>query len=163
MGVMAVAREVVCFLPPSGGMAQFGRILDATYALDPRLEEPRFHVALSSLAAKLRRRALVVIFTDFIDERASQGLMRICLGLLPRHLPLVAAMSDTEVARVADASPADWQDLYRQGVAAELLERRGELLAKLGASGVMVLDVPPEKISASVLDRYLAIKLRNLL
>jgi uncharacterized protein (DUF58 family) len=163
VGVMAVARDVICFLPPSGGMAQFGRILDATYALDPRLEEPRFHVALSSLAAKLRRRSLVVIFTDFIDDRASQGLMRMCLGLQPRHLPLVAAMSDTEVARVADASPGDWHDLYRQGVAAELLERRGELLAKLGSSGVAVLDVPPDRISVAVLDRYFAIKNRNLL
>jgi uncharacterized protein (DUF58 family) len=163
VGVMAVAREVLCFLPPSGGMAQFGRILDTTYALDPRLEEPRFHVALSNLATRLRKRSLVVIFTDFIDERASQGLMRICQGLLPRHLPLVAALSDIEVARVADASPENWHDLYRQGVAAELLERRGELLAKLGSSGVMVLDVRPEKISAAVLDRYLSIKTRNLL
>ena len=163
VGVMAVASEVICFLPPAGGMVQFGRILDATYALDPRLEEPRFHVAFAHLAARVRKRSLMVMFTDFIDERASQGLMRLSLGLLPRHLPLVAAMSDTDVALVADESPRDWQDLYRQGVAAELLERRAQLLAKLSSSGVMVIDVPPEQISGSVLNRYLAIKNRNLL
>lgn len=163
VGVMAVAREVLCFLPPAGGMTQFGRILDATYALEPRMEEPRFHLALSQLAAKVRKRSLIVMFTDFIDDRASQGLMRMCLGLVPRHLPLVAAMSDTEVRGVADDIPRDWQDLYRQGVAAELLERRMALLAKLGSSGVLVVDVPPDQISASVLDRYLAVKTRNLL
>jgi uncharacterized protein (DUF58 family) len=163
VGVMAVGSEVLCFLPPAGGMLQFGRILDATYALAPRMEEPRFHIALSHLAARVRKRALIVMLTDFIDDRASQGLMRMCLSLVPRHLPLVAAMSDTDVARVADDSPGDWPDLYRQGVAAELLERRMELLAKLSSSGVLVIDVPPEQISASLLDRYLAVKTRNLL
>lgn len=163
VGVMAVARDVVYFLPSVGGMSQFGRILDATYALAPRMEEPRFHVAFAHLAARVKKRSLIVMFTDFIDERASQGLMRMCLGLVPRHLPLVAAMSDTDVERVADDVPDDWHDLYRQGVAAELLERRMALLARLSASGVLVVDVPPERISSSVLDRYLAIKNRNLL
>jgi len=163
MGVMAVASEVICFLPPSSDRGQFGRILEATYALEPRMEEPRFHVALSDLSKRLKRRSLVVVFTDLIDERASLGLLRYCMGLLPRHLPLVAAMSDTDVVRVADSVPADTRDLFRQGVAAEILERRGRLLTRLAASGIMVLDVPPEQISASVLDRYLDIKRRNVL
>ncbi|HTY22951.1 MAG TPA: DUF58 domain-containing protein [Desulfomonilaceae bacterium] len=163
VGVTAIAREILCFLPPSKGPRHFGRILDATYALEPQLEEPRFYLALSDVSRKLRTRSLVVIFTDLIDERASLGLIRYNLGLVPRHLPLVVVMSDNEVVRVADAFPAQERDLYRQGVAAEVLNRREQLLAKLRSSGVMVIDTEPDKISSALLDRYLDIKARNIL
>lgn len=163
VGVMAVAQDILCFLPPASYSRQFGRILDATYALKPTMEEPRFHLALATVAARLRRRALVIVFTDLIDERASEGLLRYSVGLLPRHLPLVVAMSDTEVIDLADATPRTEQDLYRQGVAAGMLERRERLMARLSSLSVLVIDTPPEKISVDVLDQYLEIKARNLL
>jgi uncharacterized protein (DUF58 family) len=163
VGVMMVGQEILCFLPPDNMRTQFGRILDATYALKPRMEEPRFYLALSSLASRLKRRSLVIIVTDLIDERASEGLMRYILGLLPRHLPLVVAISDTELIGLAESIPRDKRDLYRQGVAAGILDRRERLMAKLGSRGVLVLDTPPEKISLRLLDRYLDIKTRNRL
>lgn len=163
VGVMAVARELLTFIAPSNASGQFGRILDATYALEPRMEEPRFYLALSDLSLKLKRRSLVIAFTDLVDERASEGLLRYSLGLLPRHLSLVVAMSDTELVELADGMPEDTRDLYRQGVAAEMLERREGILGRLKSAGAMVVDTPPEKISADVLDRYLSIKTRNLL
>lgn len=163
VGVMAVARELITFIAPSNASAQFGRLLDALYDLEPRMEEPRFHLALSDLSGRLKRRSLVIVFTDLIDERSSEGLLRYNLGLLPRHLSLVVAMSDTELVELAGSVPEEPQDLYRQAVAAETLERRERALARLKSAGVMVVDTPPEKISADALDRYLSIKTRNLL
>lgn len=163
VGVMVVGQDVQVFLPPAKTPGQFGRILDATYALPPKMEEPRFYRALSTVSTQLKRRSLIVVFTDLIDERSSEGLMRYSLGLLPRHLPVVVAMSDTEVAEIADSVPEEKQDMYRQGVASEMLDRRERLLARLGSVGVMVIDSPPDKISSAVLDRYLDIKARSLL
>jgi uncharacterized protein (DUF58 family) len=163
VGVMMVGQEILCFVPPDNTRTQFGRILDATYALKPRMEEPRFYLALSSLASRLKRRSLVIIVTDLIDERASEGLMRYILGLLPRHLPLVVALSDPELITLAESIPHHKRDLYRQGVASGILDRRDRLMAKLGSRGVLVMDTPPEKISLRLLDRYLDIKTRNRL
>ncbi len=163
VGVTAIAREILCFVAPSKGPRHFGRILDSTYALEPQLEEPRFYLALSDLSGRLKTRSLVVIFTDLIDERASTGLIRYNLGLLPRHLPLVVVMSDNEVINVADTFPKHERDLYRQGVASEILNRREQLLAKLRSSGVMVIDTEPDRISTALLDQYLEIKSRSLL
>lgn len=104
-----------------------------------------------------------MMFTDLIDERASEGLVRHCLGLVPRHLPLVVAMSDSEVVEAADSIPVSVQDLYRQGVASEILTRREQLLAKLSSAGVMVLDASPERLSVGVVEQYLHVKKRALL
>ncbi|MBM4326487.1 MAG: DUF58 domain-containing protein [Deltaproteobacteria bacterium] len=163
VGVIVFAHDLVCFVAESGGPTQFGRILDATHGVEPKMEEPRFHVPFSLIAARIRRRSLVIIFTDLIDERASAGLIRHTVGLLPRHLPLVAAISDSEVVEIADSVPESVQDLYRQGVAAEILTRREQLLAKLSSAGVMALDAPPERFSAGVVEQYLRVKRRALL
>lgn len=163
VGVMVVGQDVRAFLAPSGGHGQFGRILEATYAIEPRLEEPRFHLSLPVLSTRLRRRSLVLVFTDLIDERASEGPLRFIKGLVPRHLPLVLTMSDTEVIDLADSLPETQRDLYRQGVAAETLLRREKVLGRLAASGVMVLDSPPQRLSTSAVDKYLEIKTKGLL
>lgn len=163
VGIMVVGQDVEVFLPPAKTPGQFARILDAIYALRAKMEEPRFYRALSDVSTKMKRRALFIIFTDLVDRRASEGLIRYSLGLLPRHLPLVVAMSDTEVVELADSMPKNKSDFYRQGVAAEMLERREQVLARLSSVGVSVMDIPPENISASVLERYLDIKMRNLL
>jgi uncharacterized protein (DUF58 family) len=163
VGLMAVGQEVSCFIPPSKKGGQFGYILDTVYALEAQMQEPRFYQALSDLSLKLKRRSLVVIFTDLIDERASEGLKRYILALQPRHLPLVVAMSDTEIIKQADIVPEREKDVYRQAVASEMLDRRDKLLAKLSAQGVLILDTPPENISNAALDKYLEIKTRNLL
>ena len=68
-----------------------------------------------------------------------------------------------EIINVADAVPTQERDLYRQGVASEILNRREKLLAKLRSSGVMVIDTEPDRISAALLDQYLEIKSRSLL
>lgn len=163
VGLAAIAAEPLCFLPPSKGSGQFGRILDATYSLEPKIQEPRFHLILSEVTTRLKRRSLVVVFTDLTDERASRGLIRYNLALLPKHVSLVVAMSDNEILKIADSVPGREIDLYRQAVAAEMLGRREQLLAKLRSAGVMVLDTPPDRISGALLDRYLEIKTRNLL
>ncbi|MCA1961857.1 MAG: DUF58 domain-containing protein [Desulfomonile sp.] len=163
VGVMAVGQDVVRFQPPSNAAGQFSRIMEATYDLEPRLEQPRFHLALQVISARLKRRALVVVFTDLIDERASEGLLRYTAALRQRHLPLVAALSDTDLAQVADTAPETTHDLYRQGVAAGILARRERLVAGLAERGALVLDTPPENISIEVLQRYLDIKSRNIL
>ena len=162
-GIMVMAQEVLGFVPPAKTPGQFGRMLDATYSLEPRMEEPRFSLALSTIATRVRRRSLVIILTDLIDERASRGLLRYSLGLLPRHLPLVVAMSDSEVVKLADSTPTQEEDLYRQGVAANIIHRRELLLAKLTAAHVMVLDAQPDQLPIHLLDRYLEIKTRSLL
>jgi uncharacterized protein (DUF58 family) len=163
VGIMVVAREVLCFLGPSRASGQFGRILDATYRLEARLEEARYHMVLSGLSLKLKRRSLVIAFTDFIDERSSEGFRRYIAGLVPRHLPLIVAMADEEVARLADGAPRDRWELYRQGVAAEMLARREHLIAGLKSAGVMTVDTSRRRLSGDVLEQYLRIKDRGLL
>jgi uncharacterized protein (DUF58 family) len=163
VGVMALAEETITFAPPAKTPGQLARIMESVYAIEPRLEEPRFFVALKTLSAALKKRSLVVIFTDIIDQRASEGLSRLTLSLFPRHLPLVCALRDTDVSKLAQQVPRNPRDLYMAGVAAEALYRRELLISRLRAMGAYAIDTAPSKISSELLDHYLDIKLRGRL
>lgn len=163
VGVMALAAEALTFVPPAKTPGQLARIMDTLYNIEPRMEEPRYFIAAQAMASAFKRRSLVVIFTDVVDQRTSEGLLRLTLSLFPRHLPLITAMRDTEVALLADMNPNSVRDLYVSGVAAETIYRRELLMSKLRTMGAMVIDSAPSKISGETLDQYLDIKLKGRL
>jgi len=53
--------------------------------------------------------------------------------------------------------------VFRQAVARDLLEERAEALMGITARGGLALDVPPEGLNLSVVNRYLEVKRRGLL
>ncbi len=163
VGIMTIGEDIGSFLPPANSPTQFGKILDSIYTIRPEFQEPQFFKAFVAMASRLKRRSLVIMFTDLIDERSSGALKNCVSSMIPKHLPFIAALSDTEVVDSADKRPKTLWDVYEKGVAAELLVRRDLLITRLHSMGVLIVDTNPEQVSAAVLDKYLQIKIRGTL
>jgi uncharacterized protein (DUF58 family) len=54
--------------------------------------EPSYARAFEFIAANSKRRALIVLLTDLVDEEGSKELLNSLHLLRPRHLPLVVTM-----------------------------------------------------------------------
>jgi uncharacterized protein (DUF58 family) len=63
----------------------FRRLQDAAAALDYSAEQPNFTLALSTLAARLRRRSLVVVFSEFTDPTSAELMIESMRRLVERH------------------------------------------------------------------------------
>lgn len=163
VGLLAFGETVVAYLPPKRGRGQLREIRDAVAGLAPELVEPDYGQAFRHLAGRRLQRALVVLFTDLTDARASRPLLRHLAGLVPRHLPLLVAIADPPVAAAAESLPADVGTVYRQAVALELLRAREEALRTLTARGGLGLDVAPGALDVAAVNRYLEVKARGLL
>ena len=163
VGLMAFADEVLAYVPPGGGKRQIGRVLEALYGVRARLIEPDYGVAFRYLAARRLQRALVLVFTDLVDARASARMLRHVGALIPRHLPLLAAIADPALERYAAAAPAEVGAVYRQAVARDLLQDRADAIRGITARGGLALDVPPDGLNLAVVNRYLEVKRRGLL
>jgi uncharacterized protein (DUF58 family) len=87
---------VISFIPPKRTPQQLQMILEGTIALQPLLVESQYEQALLWLRSRVRRRSLVVIFTDIMDEVASENLLGAITLLRPRHLPLCVAIRESE-------------------------------------------------------------------
>ncbi|HZR75596.1 DUF58 domain-containing protein, partial [Bradyrhizobium sp.] len=63
------------FIQPSRGMPYFARLHNASSQLAYQTEETNFTLGLAELNFRLKRRALVVLFTEFIDTTTAELLL----------------------------------------------------------------------------------------
>lgn len=163
IGVMVFADEVQRFVPPGRGRRALRSVLDALATIEGRLVEPNYPAAFGYLAARNRKRALTVVFTDVIDRTASEALVAHLGSLRPRHLPLAVALRDASLDRLATARPTSDGEAFERAAAEELLQAREEALAALRAEGVLILDVPAAGAAKAVVQQYEVLKRRALL
>jgi uncharacterized protein (DUF58 family) len=167
MGLLAFDARIRSYLAPQGGRRVAQRVAKATYDLHPSLVETDFESAFAHLAGRLRKRALVVLFTQVIDDVSAQSLLRQLRSLPARHLPLCVMFRDPDLDRLAEppggVPDARAGDLYVGAAAAEAVLWRERLVRDLKAGGALVLHVPPRKTTPAVINRYVQIKAQHLL
>jgi len=163
VGLVAFSRRVVSYLPPRRGRDQINRLMEALYSLEPQMIEPSYKRAFNFFGANCKRRSLVVILTDLVDRDASAELLAHTSQLIPRHLPLIITIGDTDLREMVRAQPATSGDVYRQAVAEEILRQREEALMRIRHAGGLALDVPAGRLSLELVNKYLEVKERGLL
>jgi len=163
VGMIAFDDTVRAFVPPQKGVVALRQLRTSLSGLEATLTEPDYASAFRLLALKQRRRALVVFFTDVLDARTASSLLAHARRSAGRHLVLVVAIQNDALIAAARPDTSGALALYRSAAAEELVREREEALARMRQAGIGVLDVPPERIAASVVNRYLEIKSRGLL
>jgi uncharacterized protein (DUF58 family) len=156
--------EVRSYIPPTRGTTALRLIRDALVPVRPTMVEPDYAAAFRTIATRLSRRSLLVMFTDVIDVRSSRSLLALTTRGARVHLPLVVALrNDALVAAATPSGATNTDALYESAAAEELLSARDEALERMRQAGVSVLDVKPQAMTAAVINRYLEIKGRGLL
>ncbi len=162
-GLMVFCRRIKSYLPPSRGRDHMDAALEALYAVEPEMIEPSYSRALEFVAANSKRRSLVVLITDLVDEEGSKELLT-SLGLLrPRHLPLVVTIADRDLKAVVRDAPGTARELFTQSVAEEIMHLREAALRLVESQGGLALDVTAAGLAPALLEKYLQVKERGLL
>ena len=163
VGLLCFSDRIHTFVPPRGGMNQMNQLLHASFDRFPQRVESRYDLAFLHLAAHCRKRSLVVLVSNLIDEVNSFQVEQYLSSQVGRHLPLGVLLRDRQLFDAAESPRPEGRHLYRAGAAAEIISWRQEVLRDLEHRGVLVLDVFPEDMTAPLVNRYLDIKARHLL
>ncbi len=163
IGLLVFADTVQAYVAPARGRRALRAVLDALASAKGRLVESNYPLAFRYLAARNRKRALTVLFTDVIDRTASRTLVAQAGTLRPRHLPVAVMLRDPALERLASCRPVSDAQAYERAAAEELLLARERALESIRSEGVVVLDVPPESAGEAVVQRYHALKRRGAL
>jgi uncharacterized protein (DUF58 family) len=162
-GLLVFGRKIKSYLPPSRGRDHMDAALEALYAVEPDMIEPSYSHALEFIAAHSKRRSLVVLLTDLVDEEGSKELLASLRLLRPRHLPLVVTIADRDLKAVVSNVPETARDLFTQSVAEEIMYLREAALRRVESQGGLALDVTAAALAPSLLEKYLQVKERGLL
>ena len=163
VGLMVFADEVQSFLAPARGRRALRGVMEGLATAEGRLVESDYPAALGYLAARNRKRALTVLFTDVVDRTASEALVARVGSLRPRHLPLAVVLRDPALEAVGTRHPQTVMEAYERAAAEELLLAREAALLDMRRRGVLVLDVPPGRAAEAVVDQYTQLKRRGVL
>ncbi|MEL6877461.1 MAG: DUF58 domain-containing protein [Pseudomonadota bacterium] len=136
----------------------FHRLQSAAASLDYTSTEPNFTLALATLTARLRRRSLIVLFSDFTDATAAELMIESIGRLVDKHLVLFVTIADSELEEFIAEEPKDVAVLARSVTADTLAHQRDLVLQRLRHLGVDVIEAPWDQIGYKLIDRYFIIK-----
>lgn len=168
VGMLCFSDRIHAYIPPRGGASQMNRLIQAGFDQFPRLVESRYDQAFLYLSGRCKRRSLVVLTTNIIDEVNGQAVVDYLTNIHGRHLPLGVLLRDREMFAAADhpGDPRQGEDrfpLYRAAAAADILLWRDQVLKDLEHRGVLIVDTFPDELTAPLVNRYLEIKAKHLL
>jgi uncharacterized protein (DUF58 family) len=162
-GLVVFGRKIKSYLAPSRGRDHLDAVLEALHAVEPEMIEPSYARAFEFISANSKRRSLVVLLTDLVDEEGSKELLTSLHLLRPRHLPLVVTIADRDLKAVVRETPSSVRDLFTQSVAEEIIYQREAALRRVESQGGLALDVTAASLAPALLEMYLRVKERGLL
>ncbi len=151
------------FVQPGRGMRYFTQLQRFATGLEYRTEETNFYLGLTELYARLGKRSLIVLFSEFVDSIAAELLLENLHLLLKRHLVMFVTLRDPMLHTMRAAKPSGFMPVAEAVIANDFIRERSVVLEKIQRLGVHCLDVPVDGLSTAVLNRYLLIKQRGLL
>lgn len=145
------------WLPPHKGRVGLDRILAGIYDLQADESAPDFKLAASSLMQRLKKRAFIVLITNLRDED-DEAMREACEILSRKHLVLCASLRERSLDAVVQAPVEDFNDALRQAETLRYLQQRDEAIRRLGIRADQLIDIVPERLTQSLVNRYLDIK-----
>ncbi len=159
VGLVTFDQQVRGIVPVSNSKAQFSRMAEAMYLLDTSYGESAYRVAFTTAASRFRRRSLFVVYTDLVETVVVDSLLPAIAALTRRHLVMVAAVHDPDIADWAIGAGERHDDgaaeAYRSAAAVAALTARERAVARLSAAGVVVVDARPGQLPTALVHHYL--------
>jgi uncharacterized protein (DUF58 family) len=163
VGMYGFDRVARTWAEPQGGLGAFPRLSAVSAQLAYSTEETNFTLGLTELSTRLRRRSLVIVFTDFTDTVTAELMLENLQRLARRQLVVFVALRDLALDALALDPPRRLTGLYRAVTAADFVRERERVLARLRRMGIACVDAAPGQISSRLVNRYLDIKRRELI
>ncbi len=163
VGLIAYADGIKRYVPARGGTRHLNQLIHALHDLEPDLVESRHNEAFIYLEHRERKRSLAVLLTHVLDDVNADMLEKHLANLSRRHLPLAVLLRDPDVHEPLTTPPENEADFWHTGAAACIAAWRDEALTRLRNAGALTIDVAADRLTASMVSRYLEIKAEHLL
>jgi uncharacterized protein (DUF58 family) len=163
VGMYGFDAMVRSYQAPSRGLSRFSHLQRASAGLDYNAEETNYTLGLAELNTRLKRRALVILFTEFVDTVTAELLIESLDRLRDRHVVVLVTLRDNDLRRTIDAEPVSFEAVARSVIAQDIERDRSIVFERLERMGLHCLDAATSDMSVALVVRYLTIKQRGLI
>ena len=144
-------------VPAKKGKHALHGMMAELFGVQPTLNYSDYVLAAQQLLRKQRRRALVIVITNFRDEDASE-LGHALRLLRSRHLVLVASLRERIVGELM-MQPLVTNESAVEIASAQLYEQaRRDAFNRLADRDGLLVDAEPDQLGIALVNRYHAVK-----
>ncbi len=133
-------------------------LVRAVFDLQPAAVDSDYELAFRTIASS--KRALVIVFTDLVEEVAARSLVMAVPVLARRHEVVVAGVVDPDLDAVLRTPPAEALDVFRSAAVLDVLAARERAAARVRGAGARVLETHPSALAHACVGAYLSAKSR---
>jgi uncharacterized protein (DUF58 family) len=133
-------------------------LVRALFDLQPAAVDSDYELAFRSVASS--KRALVIVFTDLVEEIAARSLVMAVPVLASRHEVVVAGVVDPDLDAILRAQPERELDVLRAAATLDVLAARERAASRVRGAGAVVLETSPPALGQACVAAYLRAKSR---
>jgi len=157
-GVMVFDNTVKRFIKPGKGMGQFQLIAENLYNVQENFVSADYMQALTYLKQNQKRRSLLCIFTELFNADEAFMLASALKNLAKHHVPVVITIKDMRLYDYAYGDIKDTKGFFTKVASMKMIEEREKIRKIFNDFSIAVVDVPPDKLSIEVVNKYLSMK-----
>ncbi|SEF33138.1 DUF58 domain-containing protein [Variovorax sp. NFACC27] len=147
---------------PRKGTATLNALMNRLHDIQPGATHSDYLLAAQELLRVQKRRALVIVLTNFRDEDAAE--LRPAIKLLRRkHLVLVASLRERVLGHIAAQPLVHARDAVDVAAAHLFEQSRRDAFARVVGNDPLSVDVEPADLAVALVNRYHAVKRAGLL
>ncbi|MBR1594543.1 MAG: DUF58 domain-containing protein [Alloprevotella sp.] len=162
-GLLTFSAAVDTFLPASRRPTTLPLIMEELYAQHSAYAESDYSALRAYVGRHLRRRSLLVLYTDFANLDALERQLPYLRMIARDHPVLVCFSDDAEVDRVASSMPRTQEEYVMQTLATNFAQEKRAIASRLSACGIYALLTSPSRLPVDVIRRYLELKQRAVI
>jgi uncharacterized protein (DUF58 family) len=151
------------FQPALPGRSAFARLQTVCADLNYETQETNHTLGLTHLSGRLKRRSLIVIFSDFVDSITAELMIENIQVLARHHFIVYVALRDPMLAKLMEPEETTLDAIAHSVAARQIVQERRAVMEKLARLGVLCLDSTPEALTSDLIARYIEIKSREMI
>ena len=145
------------WLGPRKGLSAFPVLMNGLYDLRSSPSPSSPFSALEEALARLKRRTFIILISNFREEDG-ESLSWILKRIEKQHLLLLVSLREKESETLAARIPKGNDEALETAAAFSYLASRRDLYASWEHLGLLTMEVSADKLSASLINRYLQVK-----
>ncbi|NLY74458.1 MAG: DUF58 domain-containing protein [Firmicutes bacterium] len=163
LSIIAFADRIIGEISQLKGRDSLKKVTPFITKLRPEFVESNYKLLFDYLEQTQKKRALIVLLTDMLDDINYELFKKRINWLSRKHFVLLVLLQDSLLPWHAEAGPNTPENLYLKAAGREMLLNRNKAIAKLKHYKLNVLDVLPQELTGPLINKYLEIKTRNRL
>jgi uncharacterized protein (DUF58 family) len=162
VGFVSFAETPGLWIKPKTGRSHLGTLMMAIYDLATTSSDANHAAVMLQIAKRQSKRALIVLFTDFVDLAASDEMLRALRILKQRHRVLFVGVLDPVTRELVEQEMNTDHDALLSMAALHQDVARDAVVQQVRALGIDALDLAPAELASSVINSYLKIRARGI-